>query len=221
MNISAAMARLKAGLPRKWFRDDDEVLDGILAGSSFVLGFVDDLIEYARRQTRLKTAEGGFLDLAAYDFFGLRFQRRANESDASFGPRIISEVLRPRDTRQAIDRALYELTGRHPEFFEAPRNGDAMGWNIASTGGYGIAGKWSSTQLPGQIFVTAYRPSSSGIPNVSGWSKVHGAFNPAAQNRFAWGDPDTIAGTVTDQDIIDAIESVRPAGLTIWMQIKS
>ena len=83
MTVDAMRARLRALLP-PWFADDAPVLDGVLTGVAALLVFVEGFITYAKAQTRVATSTGGFLDLSAFDFFGVRFRRRTGELDAGF-----------------------------------------------------------------------------------------------------------------------------------------
>lgn len=131
INAAGMQRRLRALLPPEWFADEAPVLDGVLAGFSTVLAFVAGLVVYAKRQTRIATATGGFLDVAALDFLGLRLKRRTAEPDAAFQLRIRREVMRPRVTRDALRDGVADLTGYVPDVFEP--------WNPTDCGGVGYA----------------------------------------------------------------------------------
>lgn len=75
--------RIKALLPQ-WFSDNTPVLDALLCGFAYATAFVYVLIAYAARQTRIKTATDGWLDMIAADFFGASLLRKPGQSDASF-----------------------------------------------------------------------------------------------------------------------------------------
>src|SRR4051812_40264109 len=112
-------ARLRATLP-PWFPDpaNAPVLTAILSGIADGFAFVYSYLGFAALQTRISSATGGWLDLIAWDFFGSRFTRRQGENDASWQPRILQEILRPRQTRAAISLMLTDLTGRAPKVIE-------------------------------------------------------------------------------------------------------
>ncbi|MGU3387295.1 hypothetical protein ACLBYG_22485 [Methylobacterium sp. D53M] len=128
MTQADMLARLRALLP-PWFPDDDPILDGLLSGIAALLVFVLGLIAFAKLQTRVMSATGAFLDLAAFDLFGAQFRRRMNEPDASFQLRVRKEVFRPRNTRAAITQAVTDLTGIAPELREPWNPGDNGAWN--------------------------------------------------------------------------------------------
>lgn len=186
--------RLKKLLPYSWFPNPTVVLNGVLQGYAVVSASIYSMLKYAKAQTRMRTTTDAFVDIAGYDFVGARLPRYSGESDASYRNRIIAEVLRFRNTRLAIVKVLQELTGRTPILFEP--------WNTADTGGIGINfalaggpfagnGFLGSTSMPYMIFVNAFRPFTS------------------------WGLP------VTDADIYSAVNNVRAAGITAWVNIQN
>src|SRR5579862_5296427 len=101
-DVPDIVARLRSLLP-PWFPPQGAapIVDGVLTGIATLLSGIYGLIQYARAQSRIATASGAWLDLIAWDFFGSRFLRRTQETDASFIPRIRSELRRPRLTRAA------------------------------------------------------------------------------------------------------------------------
>lgn len=219
------LARLKSTLP-KWFGDSNPILDGLLQGLAWAGAFVYSLYAYAKLQTRIKTATDGWLDLIAADFFGTTLLRQTNQSDASFRARIIINLFRERATRAGIIKVLEDLTGRTPTVFEPMRPADT-GCYGGPTLGYGMAGGYGSMLLPFQCFVDAYRPTSTGIPDVSGYGLANygatyggpGGYGVASQIEYA--SLDMIQGAVTDADIYSAIDAVKPAATIIWTRINS
>ena len=123
------LARLKSLLPSRWFADVAPQRDAVIGAIGSALSSSYSLLAYAKAQARLSTATDFWLDLAAFDYFGLRIKRMANEIDALFRKRIIAEILRPRVTRAAISKALFDLTGKTPDIFEP--------WNPSDCGAYG------------------------------------------------------------------------------------
>lgn len=214
---SDILQRLKATLPR-WFGDSTPILDALLQGLAWAGSFVYSLISYARLQTRIKTATDGWLDMIAADFFGSFLSRAANQSDASFRARIIINLFRERATRGGVIKVLQDLTGRTPLVFEPQRPMDTGAYS-APNSGYGMAGGYGSLLLPCQAFVTAFRPTGTGIPLVAGYGISTGGYGVASRAELA--SMDMIQGAVTDADIYAAIDSVKPAGTTLWTRITS
>lgn len=207
-------ARLRAVLPTHWFADRTPVLDGLLAGLGATASWAWSLLQTVIAQTRLATASGSFLDMAAQDFFGTRLRRRAAQSDTGFRAAIGRELLRERGTRAALSGVVRDLTGREPVVFEPARPADTGAWGLAL--GYGAAGGWGSLSLPFQCFVTAFRPSGSGIAQVSGWGAAAGGYGAG---KLEYGSPADVAGQVTDAEINAAIAGVMPTAAIAWTRI--
>lgn len=210
--------RIKTLAPR-WFGDDSPTIDALVQGLAWACSFVYSLYVYAKLQTRILTATDGWLDMIAADFFGSSLLRAANQSDASFRARIIINMFRERGTRRSIVKVLQDLTGRTPLIFEPMRPADTGGYGQAQGLAYGLAGGYGSLLLPYQGFVTAFRPTGSGIPLVAGYGISTGGYGQAS--RAEYGSMNMIQGAVTDADIYAAIDSVKPAGTTVWTAISS
>lgn len=215
-------ARLRRHLPRSWFGEGDRptpVLDSLLWGLAAILCGSFDLYAFAKAQTRLATATGGWLDLAALDYFGPdAFPRFRGEGDRAYSRRLRQEVLRRRVTRGAIDSVVFDLTGSHPRIFE--------GWDSPTTGGwgtpafaFGAAGLWGSSSAPLHTIVSMPLPQGYGIPNRGGWGSRVGGYG-VGNFSFA-NDVDLIGSGPTQADIIAAIDRVRAAGTTIIVQFDS
>lgn len=211
-------ARLKSTLPR-WFSDSTPIVDAVFQGLAWAGSFVYSLYAYAKLQTRIKTATDGWLDIISADFFGTALPRAANQSDTSFRARIIVNLFRERATRGGIIKALTDLTGRAPMVFEPLRPADTGAYS-APNSGYGSAGGYGSMLLPFQAFVTAYRPTGSGIPNIAGYGNAPAAYGVASQGG-EYATMSMIQGAVTDADIYAAIDSVKPVGTILWTRITS
>jgi hypothetical protein len=176
------LIRLKAVLPGGWFPltsagqpSATPILDALLSGPAWALSWAYSLIQYVQLQQRIATATDVFLDLCARDYFGGGLTRNNGETDAAFSIRIRASLLRPAATRAAITTALTNLTGRAPNIFEPWDTGDAGGYGggyapVWRSLAYNTAGGYGSLQLPGQAFITAYRPLQGGIANVGGYN---------------------------------------------------
>jgi hypothetical protein len=210
------LARLKAVLPR-WFPDSVLILDGILSGLALAASLLYQVISYADLQVRIKTATDGWLDLIAYDFFGATLVRTSGQSDESLRTRILIILLRERVTRAALVRVLTDVTGRAPIVIEPTRPADCGGYG--AMGGYGSAGAYGSLAVPYWCFVQAFRPASSGIPFVAGYGSTPSGYSQPSRGEYA--SLAMVQGSVTDADIYAAIESVKPAGMTVWVNLSN
>ncbi|MDN2676697.1 hypothetical protein [Janthinobacterium sp. SUN033] len=214
---SDIVARIKSVLP-PWFGPVPDLIDALVHGLANVSAFTYSLFQYAVLQTRIKTATDGWLDMIAADFFGNALIRAANQSDASFRARIIINLFRERATRNAITRVLTDLTGRAPIIIEPQRPADTGAYS-APNSGYGVAGAYGSMLLPFQAFVQAYRPASSGIPYIAGYGSPPGGYS--APSRASYATMSQSTGAVTDADLYAAVDSVKPVGTIVWMNIRS
>src|SRR5262249_5054929 len=158
------------------------------------------LLTQVKAQTRIATATGIFLDIAARDFTGSPIARRLGETDAAFSARLSSCLLIPRATRSGIIQAISNLTGRKPIVFE-PRNIiDTGGYNLNI--GYGSIGAYGSFNMPYQYMVTAYRPNNLPERNAGGYNSGPGGYNVPP---FFYSAGNGAAGAVSDADIYTAI----------------
>jgi hypothetical protein len=207
--------RLRATLP-PWFPDlsNAPVLTALLTATADAFASVYNLYGFAKMQTRILTSTGGWLDMTAWDYFGPRFLRRSGESDDLFKPRILQEILRPRQTRDAITRVLTDLTGTPPVIVEAFNPSDCGGYGIPGSG-YGLAGCYGSLALPNQIFVTAVRPAVPGIPNVGGYGLGPSGYGVAGE----YTDASQMTGPIDDAAIYKAVADTVAAGIIGWVAI--
>lgn len=212
------LGRIQGALPNKWFADSSPVRDAVLGGVSYSLALVYSLWAYTKNQTRIGTATDGFLDLISWDFFGGLLPRKANELDTPFRSRILANLLREKATRKGMIATLKTLTGRIPGIFEPALPTDTGAYGV-STSGYGVAGGYGSLLLPCQAFVTAYRPSGSGIPSIAGYGVSTAGYSVPSQGEY--GSMSMIQGAVTDADIYTAIDAAKAAGTTMWSRLFS
>ena len=209
-------SRLRQLLPNGWFPDTSPVLAAILNGISYCLALIYSLLAYAKLQTRLATVTDGFLDLAAFDYFGSFIARRTNEIDASLRARVFQNLLRPKATRAAIINLLTDLTGTAPVVFEPwrPLDCGALNENIC---GLNMAGGLGSLAIPYQAFITAYRPIGQGVPFIAGLNSSFAGLNVGSQSELA--SLSQIAGSVTDADLFAAVADAKVEGTMAWMKI--
>lgn len=214
------LSRLRTALPMRWFPDEAAILNGLLSGLASAWSWVYDLLQYVKAQTRIETATDIWLDIIAQDYFGSRVTRRAGQSDAVFRNRVRRELFRERGTREAVISALQDLTGRAPHVFEPGRTTDTGGYcslhGAGSGMAYGVAGGWGNLDLPFQCFITAYRPTGSGIAVVSGWGGPTGAYGEGA---IEYASLAMVQGQITDEDIYTAVAEVLPVATIGWTRI--
>lgn len=214
MAVPDMPGRLRGLLPASWFGDGDTpVLDALLAGIGAPLAWAYDLYGFVIAQARLSTSSGVFLDLFSLDFFGDGLPRRANESDASFQPRIAAELVRPRDTRAAVAQALTDLTGSAPTLVEPWNPGDCAAIGVSF--GAGVGAPVGSLDLTNQVFITVKTPGYAGVPGVAGIGTVGGgigvgALTPIGSER---------SGGVTNADIYRTVVANIAAGIRAWVRI--
>ena len=226
-DASDILARLKAVLPFRWFADKAPILDGMLSGLAGGWARIYSFLLYTKAQTRVMTATDVWLDIVAKDFFGLRLCRRVNETDIGFSQRLQRSFRREHGTRGAITAALTDLTGHAPAIFEPARTTDTGGYGSLTTPAtgiaWGVAGCWGNLNLPFQCFVTAFRPTGSGIASVTGWG---GGLSGSGIGAYGTGAIEyaTLAmlqGQVSDQDIYQTVADMMPVAAIGWIQISN
>lgn len=201
--------RLVSLLPPSWFRNASAEVRAALACAAESHSFVYQLNQYARAQGRLYSSTDGFVEISSLDFFGVRFPRRASESDQSYASRVRAEIFRPRVTRAAVSQALSDLTGYAPVIQEPANPQDTWGWDAS----YWDLGQWGSTNNNNQFFVTAYRPAGGGIKNIPGWEGGYW------DQTLVWVDQTLVTAPVTDAQIYQVVAQTVAAGETAWVQI--
>lgn len=218
--VTDIVNRLRATLA-PWFPDpaNAPVLTSVLTSQADAFAFVYQYLQFAANQTRIKTATGGWLDLIAWDYFGARFTRRINETDASFASRLLKELLRPRQTRAAVTQLIVDLVGTPPQIQEAwnPQDWGCYG-NPAGGCGYGMAIGYGSLQYPNQVFVTTLTVPGSGIPGVAGYGSYLGGYGGRGSSS-EYGDLSQITGALTNTELYADISQVIAAGIIAWVSI--
>lgn len=211
---SDILGRLLGRLP-PWFSSANAAVSAIMAGAAAALVQIYNMWVYLVAQTRLATCSGGFLDLFAQDHFGSTLVRRPGQSDAALRARISALLFAERGTRRGMTRALTVLTGRAPIIVEMTAPGDTGGYSTNSIG-YSTAGRYASVRLTAQFLITAFRPNS--MNNLPGYRTSPAGYSSPGSG---YGSLSLTGGGITDQDIIDTINAVRPAGVTAWVNISN
>lgn len=202
-------ARLGAVFPR-WLADpvNSPLAEGFFTGAATLLSHAYNYIQFGRLQTRLSSATGAWLDLAAWDFFGGSFLRRAAELDESFRPRALKELLRPRVTRAAILQMLLDLTGRPGTIIELDNTSDIGSWDGPAFG-FDVYGGWGDT-INNSLIIIAQRPINSGLPILSGFDSPAGGWDT---NLFGYIGEEDLIGPLSDEDITAQILRTVAAGV--------
>ena len=219
-------SRLRSVLPSRWFADSAPILDTLLNGIASGWEYIHRLLRHAQLQTRMATASGIWLDLAARDFFGAHLCRVAGQSDDAFRLIVRRNILRSLGTRSALASALTDLTGRQPLIFEPRNTSDTGGYGSLGTQGsilgggigYGTSGGWGNLDSPFQCFVTVFRPHANGVANVSGWGVYAGGYGVGS---LEYVDTDIAYGYISDKQIVEALTWVKPVGSVVWAKIVS
>jgi hypothetical protein len=209
------VGRLYRWLPTRWFPGGPGTLiHAVVSGFATALAAVYALAAYATLQIRIATATDGWLDLIATDYFGPHLPRQPGEADPPYSARIRREIMRERVTREAIDRVIFDTTGNHPTIVELNRTSDIGCWRQGfawHTGSYGSKG------LPFQVFVTTPRQNPIAFPAMLGWRVPVGGYRqPVAVYALPAIFPPP---PPPDASIIAAVERVRAAGITVWLQL--
>lgn len=235
--------RLQSVVPPSWFGDDHPEESALLAGFANIASWSYSLIAFSKLQMRRLTASGIFLDLYSFDYLGLTLRRRTGESDASYSPRIGKEILRERVTRNGVQQAVADLTGKTPIMFEPWNTGDtgalysrvvpvtsagtlAFGSRVTGATGAGLIG---SRNMPNVAFMTIFRPGVFNVGRRGGLASrtvptalyTLGGFSSrtsvstAATGSFAFITRAQAAGTISDQDIYDTVNANKPSGVTV------
>lgn len=209
-------ARLKRNLPASWFGYIvAAVLSAVLGGVAWALSHIYALIVFARLQARLATATGGWLDLAANDFFGRALPRFSGEVDRPYSVRVRQEVFRQRNTRAALDSIVYDLTGKHPLIVEPFHSGDHGGWGSPGFA-WGGVGSWGGASSPYEVFLYMPFPEGYGVPERGGWGSQIGGWGTG---NWSWVPSDLENGLGPQiEDILRRIDQVRAAGVTVYVR---
>lgn len=206
--------RITSLLPSRWWANVAPLKEAVIGGLGDALSNIYSFIQYTKAQSRIKTAFGPWLDLIAFDFFGMRFRRRPSQNDDSFKQAIIDEILRPRVTRDALQKAVSDLTNTEVTIFEPFNPQDTGGWGVMFA--FDAAGAWGDWDETYTVFLDVVKPQGTGIPTISGFDDTYSGFD---KGYFYFVDDSQIVGPVTDQDVYDCVEATRASGVTVWVKI--
>lgn len=208
------IGRIKQVLPGRWFADQSPVLDAVVSGLGQGWAGIYTLLQQVSAQTRIATASGIFLDIAAQDYFGIELPRRAGEADTAFSARLRLNLLAPRATRAGLVEAVTNLTGRSPAVFEPLNATDTGGYNVNV--GYGVAGGYGSMSMPYQFLLTVFRPNDLPANHAGGYGVGPGGYDSAP---MFYASAAELAGNVSDAEIYATIASVVPTSSIAWTKI--
>lgn len=102
---------------------------------------------------------------------------------------------------------------------------------------------WGSISMPSQVMLIVRRKASTGIPGVSGWwylgvpllttgvsSGAYYSLTATAQpghptftlrsGRIQWGSLGSVLGYASDEEVLAAINAVKPAATTVWVKFE-
>src|SRR5215469_835234 len=208
------LARLVSQITKGWTAIKAPNRDIVLGGIADSLAWAYQLLKYVTAQTRLLTSTDFMLDLFGYDSLGMRITRRRFQPDPSFRATIQKEIFRERNTRRGILQAVLDLTGPPVSIFEPANVQDSGGFGIMF--GFNAVGGWGSSSLPHTFFISCPNPSGTGVPYESGFNNSWGGFGGGL---FAFANVTAVNGLVTELDILNAIDGVRPAGVTCLVNV--
>lgn len=196
-----------------WFGNLAETpnINAFIQGYAESAKYCNALKDFVKQQTRIRTSTGGFLDLAAQDYFGNKLRRRTGENDLSYRRRILSNLLAERVTRTGLYKALLNLTGRPPVMFEPWNGGDTCWLNGGWALNYNCLGG-NFQQWAYQGFIIVYRPITNGnfknALNNPTYSLNDGFILQPKEQPY-----------ITDDDILDLIARFKAEGVKIWTYI--
>lgn len=211
--------RLLATTPN-WFGSNYPNLTALLQAYVSTGVFAYEQVAYVRPQTRIKTATGDNLDVISNDYFGNMLPRLANEGDDQFRNRILAYLLLERATRPGIKKALELLVGVTPIMFEPWYAPDTGGYNIPSTMGYDIAGRYGSASYPYQGFIDIYLPHGTGYAGFAGYNTFlmgYSSYGGLARGYYSGISDET--DDITDEAIYNVVLGTKAEGTIVWVRI--
>ena len=120
-------------------------------------------MQFVVQQSRVRTASGEFLDMAAQDFLSDVFPRRGQEADVSYRARLLTAMQRSQATRPAVVAAAASA-GYTITVFEAAQPISTGAYNVPSSLAWSSAGAWGSLQMPLESLIVA-QPGTTAYEN--------------------------------------------------------
>jgi hypothetical protein len=199
------LKRLLGQLPAGWFGTEHPTLDAIMTAFAAMYAEIEAEAQYLKDQMRIATADLPFLELMGYDYLNGQFPPRYQESPNTYRVRLKANILRERNTRQAYISVLQDLTGRTPIVLEGFMPLDTNYLN----GGFVLGINSLGSGLEAEITIIAFRPfnnstAQNGLNNDT-YSLNSGFYLADGKNEFL----------ITDDDIRQAVESVRMGGIKV------
>lgn len=211
--------RLYSYFPHSWFRENNTNINIILEGMAVVAYWIYTFQEAARKELRIKTAANGILDLISQDFYDGYIERNSGESDEDFKLRILSNLLREKATRPAMEAAIEYVTGYKPLIIEPgfgyPDNAFTYDLSAYDIGIYG-------DNLPYQCFITVYCNNTFNQTSsiYSGYDVPLGAYDLIAGEcilPFCYGEN---INKNNQNLILSVINLCKPAGTICWVSFE-
>lgn len=228
------LTRLRSVLPQSWFpqpgsatigtaQSPTPILESILAGFAEGLSWIYSLLQFALQQTRLGTSSGGWVDLAALDYFGNNLPRANGESDAAYIARIEANLFQPANTRGAIQQAVENVTGSAVRMIEPWQPNDNARYGVAF---YGVdtkanPGQYSNGSARDAGLIVCELPTIAGAP--TGRFGYRGIFyTPSLALVGAAGAFYTaISGNLGAQAVYNAINKFRSVGVRVYVKFSN
>lgn len=205
-DFNNVLMRLKGAMP-PWFPSIAPVKDAILSGMAASFKLAYDALMLAKANMRIPSTTGYFLDLAAYDFFGVGFKRITGQSDASFAAAIVREIFRERVTPRGVVLAVEDRTGGKAALFEP--------FDVRVCGGYGFRrfygrqGQYGNLAQRGQAYLDAATPPAIGQEPLAGYGSPAGGYG---RGRWAY----AVKTIASIDDVFRTILNTKAAGIVIW-----
>ncbi len=202
-------ARILRLLPPSWF--SGRLHAALAAGAGNALTMARDAISEARRQARIATASGAWLDIIAHDFFGHALRRRQMPDDA-LRAAIIARFGRERSTLRGLAAAVGDAGASVIRIIEpgVPSLSTSYG---AGGHAYGV-GLYGSTVSPMQVFLQVRRGGEQ--PESWAWGYGSGGYGDGHMTYAPVG----AGGASSDADIYAEVAAAKAAGVVAWVNIR-
>jgi hypothetical protein len=204
-DVDNFVSRLEQVIP-PWFGEKYPLLSAFLTGFASMESFLYGLLQYVQEQVVIQTATGNNLDLVCCDYFEGLFERYPQMSDTQFRVLIQATLLEPLCTRQAMENAIYNLTGYYPKIYEPfQTEGNAFLDSVS----FLDAGSFVGGSDPYNFWIEVFVQS----PTVSGSAFVDGSSSfvdgPAGTLSFVGSNSTTV---LTYDQVLAVINRVKVGG---------